>query len=646
MTILMLLALSSTLAGQETQPGGPRHLQLAVANWTVPAWQPAPDGRGELWPFPDETALAVRLPSCLVVGTPSGLLTSNDGQEWTVIPEFYGKRWEPVALADDLLWLSGEDAVTAVDPNDLGVVRHIEGITGQCFAASADGFWCLDGLVHVAGRGSETRAGFHRAHTTVAQYDSEGEEVAALKTGQHLPAGHIYWAAEDPDAIWMLIIDFQRHLRPDDEPAFGRSQMVRLDKTTRASQSFRVPAVPPMTFANRPDSILWFKPVSSEASELIQFEKGSGRTEVLATLPVLWPTRVLADRKHIWVLAPHPDDFLTSRWLAFDLNTLQPVELETIAQPQIRSPLPWAQPGKERPWFRLLASARSRVWLIDASNTLFALTDQGQGQRVHIAELAELNRSFMLARNAARGDSLYLYTGQLIRIQAGQPLAQQIALPARPEGSWAPILGVDDWLWLCRENRRGLIAVRSDLSEVRKIAIESYLVYGDAVAVGNRLFIVSPDGHSIWVADAEWREFRLLRSWATGEPHLHNAQAALTGENIAFFHGWSRPHEAEGAVRRREEQLARVYDSAADQWSEVHLGVGPDILVQAGDHLFGLRYDRVLRWNGQAWEPFTKTPQVLQAARLAGQGIPLGTEAYFYAQTPLGLYRIGWRQFE
>lgn len=236
----------------------PIRIALHSEDWAAKLnWQKAPDGAGEFLPAPNINQYGqFEHDGCRYVATPLGVLRWRPEGEWRIVPELYGRAISPVGMRDGLLWAVEGDLLTtfhpsrwsghlvALDPANWSTKKKVnlpDQPSASIVAVEQDGFWCLEEPKSVIGGRAS-----HYGQAVIANYSMDGRELFRFKlppgkVAQYLPKGMtatsnplIYWAAVDPDAVWLKVIDYQG-IMPHDAPIIGRCGFVHRPRYGQAS---------------------------------------------------------------------------------------------------------------------------------------------------------------------------------------------------------------------------------------------------------------------------------------------------------------------------------------------------------------------------------------------------------------------------
>ena len=639
-------------------PAPPERLHIEPKPTTLePGWTAAPSGPGEFLIFLHQYIAGTdrEVAGRKLIATQLGLLESQDGENWAIVPGLYGRHIWIIQEQNGMLWVRerGKD-ILGLDPKDLSIRKRIAGVSGQCFLVTKDRFWCVDHRSNPLGRMSTSSPFQHRratppsaGWTVLIEYDHDGNLLREFKTdGTSLPVGQIYWFKPDGDSIWLAVIDFQG-ISPIDTHLYGDRRLVQFDRQSgKVLGSAEINARVGTGFADLPDRILWAMPSGKkDTSALHQLSKEDMSVSVAAELAVPYVRNIWSDGTYLWIFGDES--------VAVSLKDYAPIALEEYKGKEPRwVSSPYGHRDESLTWYRLLGADADRVWLRANGPALIELRDDATSHAWDLSGLAE--SPLYMHDGVAAGDRLYVAANdRLLRFTSGS--ATVLALePGTPGQGYVPFLaGNRNRLWVQRVYRGPLLALSPELEHLGTIPAEDVedIHQRYAVPVGDSLLFWHRRHSGVWLASGD-DGVKKLDSWETVRPSVEEKTGArpprsfgtlpFAGDSAAFlFHRYELGPQ--GRARVDDSVLTVVYDPGTDRWTTTTMinHRGPFLALNGARGLYFAGDGTVGRWSKDGWRDIGHLSFETWQPRYWNEKV-VGTDRYLYTCTPIGLYRVRW----
>jgi len=655
----VLLGTNAVCAGDDASTDyqkAPDKVTLSPRPWKeISPWQSVPDRAGEILLAPGHYQYGqFEHENRRFVATMLGVLESMPGGHWRIVPEMYGRWIIPITVRDGLLWARPywEKQLVALDIGTWATRKRIPipQFGTRVVAFEEDGFWLLEDEKIPVPLNGRSRAGPSPAgHASIVHYDMDGTEMFRYRTSPGKPAADmpqgytdastplIYWAAVDRDAVWLAV---------------QRTRIVRIDRRSGERRSVDANTFPQTLFVNLPKRILWFRREGrTKSTTVYQLQKEQLTITVAGKIDV--PIRGFAsDGTNLWVES--------DKTYVFSLKNLEPVAIEEAG------PRPPALPENvEFPPLSILSVGDDRVWLWASQSQIAEIADDGKTGVWDVSQWVKSSGQDL--RVVAKAKFLYAFVrGNLIRLESGSSdvLVRRLGDPSQ---LYPLHLSLDaDHVWVQSQTGNDVSIFAPDLTSVATFSceplIQQYFLTGVALR-GSCYVFLPPHSTPSYSArlvkiDSKTGKVTTVESWRKHFDHWckKDVDEEPTGVNVPRFYGlqravqtpdgrlffivlwgmWDPASSRYSSVR----QAAWYYDPAADHWEaaplsrSIHLTSSPNLLIDKQDQCF-------LRYKDGKWQPVGRLSSDWLEAGLLNWPIS-ATKQYFYARTPLGLYRVAW----
>ena len=498
----------------------------------------------------------------------------------------------------------------------------------------------------------------------------------------------IAWAAVDRDAIWVSLNNYSRGVFTGGGfLRLGEEKLGRLERSTGqfttlawpSAQADKNPQLEAEKFLDLPERIQWLAESSGFAWDVYELDK--------RTFQINRVLQIDSERSQLKVTR----DFI---WVQKRLGNV----LERVSLVYSRFPLAFVNPEKaglppervmsylSRPdfldvgtsfWGGIVASNSKGVWLGSPLYSLVFAGDEGQLQHYNVRSVLNSNpeQGTFASEETANG-VLWSNGEQLIRVWPNRRVVQLSLARKSDRSSSTPsypfilLPSTSQRIWY-GTSKGQLITSKPDFSAQQIIEYPSKLLPANSrwmvrgidgnegtIAVGDVLYMWDNSGHLLRI-DGATGEVNIVESWTRYlldyESHLpperklegRNSTAfALPDGRIAFTFSVGLKHgggEVSFAIRVDKAHFF-IFDPRNDTWQESNTSTEIQPL-QAGCQLYGYDAQQIYQWRGNGWQIRGKRPLIPPAQQTYRSGIrSAGTEKYYYAETPLGLYRVLWSQ--
>jgi hypothetical protein len=670
--VVLILGQAGLAAAEEAAPAH-QTVDLKVTAAGPLKWTPAPDGLGEFilnnvyvplesgfwkeWGFrPFEKV--VRSGDDEYFGTFVALMRRTGQGPWQIVPALYGRRATPVLVDGRTLWLDEwtrayplwQKGLVGLDLDTQKIVAELPGTKGWLIRIDNGEFLCL----------ASTASDLLHGKQTLVAYNAKGEEVWRHAFGERLTVGVPFIT---PEATWAMV-GRSPFIVTDAMPP--PPTMFRIDVTTREMKEVSDKFLGYGYGGERQTEAVYDRGAILQLIESRQAEGGS-RIRIheidcrtletrdgpdVAVNEYKGNVRVTGDV--VWALGKQP--------LAFSRKTLGPLDPKEAGRPPDWPPAqPAAEPTAVTSLGQMVAGIGPTLWMSRGGAALSVLTDTGDLARVDLPDdVAGRLKPAVTPQFAVAGRQLCLGASGVVvtaDLAARKATLYSYSGPGTDYTGYSLAGGGDDsGLWIYAPYALAWLDFRKASVTLLDVPLERYPTLWHKSVAGNQIVALS-DGGNVFRVTGPTGKVDVVGSWyklISADPNdprrAYQDSQWLSSNNIRRVYltpdGWLgvvAPVPGENPGRSYGVFFLDVATGAWHAGDEAWTDIVP---IHRGDALYGASLRQVWEWKDHKWSPVADLPPVLCDLGLStdiGSGYrAVATDEYFYATTPIGLYRVRW----